>query len=291
MNRWVLGLGGTFGLVLFAALISWAGSQGGVRVNDISLFVWCAAGIYCFQWLIFIHAWISQTELFFDLIGSVTFIGLMIVAVWFAGDYDVRSLVIAGAIIVWALRLGPFLFFRTRNAGEDKRFRQIKTSFPTWLMVWTIQGSWVFITASCALAAVTSSTSKPLGLLFYVGLALWVAGFVIEILADRQKTIFRSQAGNEDRFISSGLWAWSRHPNYFGEIVLWLGIALMSVPVLVGWQLATLISPLYVIILLTWVSGARILEARAAKKWADDADYQSYKASTPLMVLWPPRRR
>ena len=100
MNRWVLGLGATFGLVLFAALISWAGSQGGVRVNDISLFVWCAAGIYCFQWLIFIHAWISQTELFFDLIGSVTFIGLMVVAVWFAGDYDVRSLVIAGAISV-----------------------------------------------------------------------------------------------------------------------------------------------------------------------------------------------
>ena len=82
-----------------------------------------------------------------------------------------------------------------------------------------------------------------------------------------------------------------RVPQRFGEIVLWLGIALMSVPVLVGWQLATLISPLYVIILLlTWVSGARILEARAAKKWAEDADYQSYKSST-LMVLWPPRRR
>ena len=156
MNRWVIGLGATLVLVSFAALISWAGSDGGVEVNGIALFVWCAVGIYAFQWLIFVHAWFSQTELFFDLIGGITFIGLMLVALWFSGTQDLRTLVIAGVIIAWALRLAPFLFFRTRNAGEDKRFRQIKTSFPTWLMVWTIQGSWVFVTASCALAAVTS---------------------------------------------------------------------------------------------------------------------------------------
>ncbi len=130
-------------MVGFAGVISWAGSDGGVQLNGVALFVWCAVGIYGFQWLIFIHAWFSQTELFFDLIGGITFIGLMLVALLFSGTQDVRSLVIAVAIIAWALRLAPFLFFRTRNAGEDKRFRQIKTSFPTWLMVWTIQGSHV----------------------------------------------------------------------------------------------------------------------------------------------------
>ena len=289
MNRWVIGLGATLVLVSFAALISWAGSDGGVEVNGIALFVWCAVGIYAFQWLIFVHAWFSQTELFFDLIGGITFIGLMLVALWFSGTQDLRTLVIAGAIIAWALRLAPFLFFRTRNAGEDKRFRQIKTSFPTWLMVWTIQGSWVFVTASCALAAVTSSIHKPLGVFFYLGLLMWLGGFALEIIADRQKSFFRSQAGNEDRFIDTGLWSWSRHPNYFGEIVLWIGVALMSYPVLQGWQLVTLISPIYVIVLLTWISGARILEARADKKWADDPEYQSYKDRTPMMILWPPR--
>ena len=131
MNRWVIGLGAALALVSFAALISWAGSDGGVVVNGVALFVWCAVGIYAFQWLIFIHAWFSQTELFFDLIGGITFIGLMLVALWFSGTQDLRTLVIAGAIIAWALRLAPFLFFRTRNAGEDKRFRQIKSSFPT----------------------------------------------------------------------------------------------------------------------------------------------------------------
>ena len=110
-------------------------------------------------------------------------------------------------------------------------------------------------------------------------------GFSIEIVADRQKSAFRADPANAGRFISSGLWAWSRHPNYFGEIVLWFGIAILAWPALAGWQLATLVSPLFVYVLLTKGSGIPPLETRAEERWGDDPAYRAYVERTP--VLWP----
>ena len=97
--------------------------------------------------------------------------------------------------------------------------------------------------------------------------------------------MFRADPANEGRFITTGLWAWSRHPNYFGEILLWAGIALIAFPVLQGAQLATLISPVFVFVLLTRISGVPLLESRGKKRWGDEPAYQEYKARTP--VLWP----
>jgi steroid 5-alpha reductase family enzyme len=111
-----------------------------------------------------------------------------------------------------------------------------------------------------------------------------VLGFSTEIVADNQKSKFRSFPENRDKFITTGLWAKSRHPNYFGEIVLWAGIAVMSFSSLEGWQYLTLISPIFTYILLVYVSGVRMLEARADKKWGHDEDYKKYKSNTP--VLW-----
>jgi steroid 5-alpha reductase family enzyme len=158
-------------------------------------------------------------------------------------------------------------------------------------MTWTIQGGWVFITACCALAAISSPARLDPGINFYIGLSLWVFGFVIEVIADLQKSAFKADSANDNKFIQSGLWAWSRHPNYFGEIVLWTGIAVMAYPVLQGWQIVTLISPLFVVFLLTFVSGVRMLEARAEKQWGDDPEYRKYKANTPALMLWPPSQQ
>ena len=131
----------------------------------------------------------------------------------------------------------------------------------------------------------------PVGFLFWMGLVLWIFGFTIEVIADRQKTAFRAEPENQNRFIRTGLWAWSRHPNYFGEIVLWMGVALMAAPALSGGQFVTLISPLFVVFLLTFVSGVRMLEARGNKQWGDDPEYQQYKAQTPVLMLWPPAKK
>ena len=287
-NDWVLGALGISGSLLVAVLIAWAGGSYSAIAGGWPVFVLCGVFAYLVQWVMFVHAWVKKTEHYYDLTGSATYIVMVVSGALLAGTSDPRSLLLVALIVVWALRLGPFLFFRVRKAGEDRRFRSIKASFPVFLMTWTLQGTWVFITASCALAAITSQQSVPIGTPFWLGLALWVVGFVIEVTADQQKTAFRALPENADKFITSGLWAWSRHPNYFGEIVLWLGIAVMAYPVLVGWQLATLISPLFVVVLLTFISGVRMLENRANKAWGEDPDYQAYKARTPVLLLRPP---
>lgn len=130
---------------------------------------------------------------------------------------------------------------------------------------------------------------EPLGWPTALGLAVWVCGFSIEVVADRQKSRFRDSPGNATACITSGLWAWSRHPNYFGEILLWCGVAIVAAPVLSGWQWVTLISPVFVALLLTQASGIPMLEKSADDRWGTDADYQAYKARTPILMLRPPR--
>ena len=289
MGQWLVGIGGSLGAVLLMALVAWAGSDQGVTALGIPVFLLCGIFALAVQWLVFIHAWRNQTEHFYDLTGSLTYIVTIAAALLMAGRFDTPSLIIAVVIWVWALRLGPFLFFRIRKAGEDRRFRTIKVSFPTFFMTWTLQGAWVFITASAALGALTSSVATELGFVFYLGLALWLIGFVIEVVADQQKTAFRADPANANAFITTGLWARSRHPNYFGEITLWVGVAIMALPALQGNQLFLMLSPLWVIFLLTAVSGIRMLENRGRKQWGDDPEYQAYVNKKTALMLWPPR--
>jgi steroid 5-alpha reductase family enzyme len=213
---------------------------------------------------------------------------LVLAACYLSEAFDVRSLVIVGLVLIWALRLGPFLFFRIQKAGEDRRFRSIKVSFPTFFMTWTLQGAWVFVTVSAGLGAITSGTTVAPELAFYVGLVMWLAGFAIEVIADRQKTAFRADPANADAFITTGLWAWSRHPNYFGEILLWAGIAVIAIPTLQGNQIYLLLSLIWVVVLLTAISGVRMLEGRGNKRWGNDPEYQAYMKRTPMLMLWPP---
>ena len=138
------------------------------------------------------------------------------------------NIAIALLITIWALRLGSFLFMRIHKDGEDKRFRTIKPSASQFFMTWTLQGLWVSLCSMCALTAISSNDGVVVNVLFYVGLGLFIYGFLTEVIADRQKSAFRAIPENRDKFITTGLWAKSRHPNFFGEIVLWSGIAVMS---------------------------------------------------------------
>jgi steroid 5-alpha reductase family enzyme len=272
---------------LAAALVGWAGSQHGYTAFGLPAMLLCVLVAFAVQWLVFIHAWANRTEKFFDLTGSLTYLSVLVLAL-VLGNADARSLLIALLVATWAMRLGSFLFRRVSQAGHDRRFDSIKQSFSTFFMTWTLQGLWVSLTMACALAAMTALETAPLGPYAIAGGLLWMLGFTIEVVADRQKTAFRAVDGNANRFISSGLWAWSRHPNYFGEIVLWLGITIIALPVLTGWQHVTLISPVFVYLLLTRISGVRMLENRANRAWGEDPDYQTYKARTPVLLMRPP---
>jgi len=276
-------------ILLITAGIAFVGSQGGYTVFGIPLFALCVALAFIIQWVAFIPAFIKQTEAFFDLTGSITYITVATVAVTLSSTVDARALLLLGMVLVWAIRLGSFLFRRIRAAGEDRRFREIKQSFARFLLTWTLQGLWVTFTLAAALAAITSESRVELGIYALVGFLVWLLGFVIEVIADRQKSKFRAAPENVGKFINVGLWSWSRHPNYLGEIVLWIGVAIIALPILRGWQWLTLISPIFVFILLTRISGVPMLEARADEKWGGQPDYEEYKARTSVLIPMPPR--
>ncbi|MEM7084324.1 MAG: DUF1295 domain-containing protein [Pseudomonadota bacterium] len=247
----------------------------------------CVLLAFVMQWVVFIPSFVAQTEHYFDVTGSLTYLSVVVLALYLSGASDLRSILLAALVIVWAVRLGTFLFRRIRQDGSDSRFDEIKPNFMRFLMAWSLQGVWVSVTAAAALAAITSAQSVPISIIGWIGVAIWVFGFGIEVIADRQKRQHR--AAHPGEFIQSGLWAWSRHPNYFGEIMLWIGVAVIAVPVLSGWQYATLLSPVFVYLLLSRASGVPLLEAKSDERWGDDPAYQAYKARTPVLMMRPPK--
>jgi steroid 5-alpha reductase family enzyme len=278
-------------ILLPAAALAFAGSHGGYTVAGIPIYVICVATAFLIQWAAFIPAHLIRTEKFYDLIGSTMYITVVALAIMLCPVIDERSVLLFCIICTWAIRLGLFLFTRICSAGEDRRFREIKKSFTRFLLTWTLLGLWVTFSLAAALAAITSTIRLELDTLALMGFLIWLFGFSFEVVADRQKSRFNTNPKNKDRFIDSGLWAWSRHPNYFGEIILWIGVALIAMPVLKGWQWLTMISPIFVVVVLTKISGIPLLEARADKKWGGQIDYETYKANTPTLIPEPALRR
>lgn len=272
------------GAVLIGALVAWAGSQGGRTAQGVPILALALALAFLVQWVVFVPSYLMRTEHFFDLTGAFTYISVMALAVFLSGHADARTTLLLVLVLVWAGRLGTFLFRRVRRTGKDDRFDEIKGSFLRFLTTWTLQGLWVSLTLATALGAVTSTVRKELDAFAFIGLAVWTLGFTFEAVADLQKNRFRADPANKGAFIHTGLWAWSRHPNYFGEITLWVGVAIIALPVLAGWQFVTLISPVFVFLLITRVSGVPLLEKKAEEKWGGQEAYEAYKRRTPVLV-------
>lgn len=241
--------------------------------------------IFSIQWISFIPAYIFQTEKFFDLAGSITYLTTVLAALYITDSGKIADYVIVLCIVIWAIRLGSFLFMRIHKAGEDRRFREIKTNFTRFFMTWTLQGMWVSMCLLCVLTALSSYSGIIMNNVFYIGLLIFILGFIIEVVADHQKTVFRKDLNNKDKFISTGLWSYSRHPNYLGEILLWFGVAIMSFSSLQDLQYFTLISPIFVYILLVYISGIRILENQGDKKWGHLDSYKEYLKNTPRLFF------
>ena len=268
---------------VFVVAIAIANASGSLLVLQAVLIA------FAIQWIAFIPAYVFQTEKFYDLMGSITYLTV----IWFTlmSSSNESTLVNIGNIVIvllissWAIRLGTFLFLRIKKDGEDKRFRTIKPSASRFFMTWTLPGLWVSLCSMCALTAISSEGGIVLNLFFYLGVAIFIFGFAIEIIADKQKSKFRSVEANKDSFITTGLWAKSRHPNYLGEILLWLGVAVISISSLSGWQYLTLISPIFTYLLLVYVSGVRMLEDMGDKKWGHNEEYIKYKSTTPRLFF------
>ncbi|MBC8300821.1 MAG: DUF1295 domain-containing protein [Pelagibacterales bacterium] len=270
--------------ILFS-LIAFTIAYGIAILTDISLVKNAVLIAFVIQWVLFIPAYLMQTEKFYDLAGSFTYISIISYVFYKSSEFNLGNLILSIFIIIWAVRLGSFLFFRIQKAGEDKRFRDIKPSPTRFFMTWTLQGMWVSICSACAITAMSTSEGIIVNTLFFVGAITFILGFLIEIIADNQKTKFKNNPNNKNKFISTGLWSYSRHPNYLGEITLWTGVAIMSFSSLSGFQLITLISPVFTYLLLVYVSGVRLLEARGKRKWGHLESYQEYIKNTPTLLF------
>ncbi|TYZ66166.1 hypothetical protein PybrP1_006749 [[Pythium] brassicae (nom. inval.)] len=245
------------------------------------------------QWLsALLYAVPKQDERFFDLTGSATFAGVSLLALALSGaPLHWRSALLTALVWLWCVRLGAFLYVRIREAGEDTRFQEIRTNPVLFLSVWSIQGLWVLLTLLPVLLSVVRAPHDPhVHALDVVGVALWGLGYALEVLADYQKTQFRRDARNAGKFIQSGLWAYSRHPNYLGEITMWLGIFSIAVHGLpsTGFRALAAAGPAFVTLLLTRVSGIPLLEKQGDERWGKLQAYQEYKARTSVLLLWPP---
>ena len=285
-------------VVLVASILglvfAWFAGSGSVPLAGYPAVFTCAAIAFGVNWLAFVPAALFQSDRFYDTTGALTY--LTVIAAACAATYQVRgaleltSLAVAGMVGIWTLRLGSFLFTRIHAAGgTDVRFEKIKVNPPRFLVAWTLQACWVIFTASAALVIITDPTPAQIGPFFWAGALLWVIGFAFEVIADDQKRRFRADPANHGKFITSGLWAWSQHPNYFGEITLWAGILVIALPELSGTGWLVVFSPVFVALLLTRVSGINLLDAIAKKRWGNDPAWQAYVARTPVLFPRPPR--
>lgn len=271
----------TIGLAfaLAGSNVSLLDDSGGLHPFVLSVLI-----AFSIQWIAFVPAFIYQTERYFDLVGSLSYVTVAFIAYLTAPASGGRAALLLSMVLIWALRLGIFLFSRIHIAGKDGRFDAMKPSFLRFGAAWTLQGLWITFTAAAALAAMSSERSPALDLAALLGAAVWLLGFCFEAIADFQKSRFKASPKNRDRFIKTGLWSVSRHPNYFGEILLWTGVAIVSFPALEGWQHWTLLSPVLVGVLLCKVSGIPLLEERASKKWGGQSDYEEYVRTTPVLI-------
>ena len=272
-------------IIVFAFVLTTFVDQNSVSYGSLSLFLLCTIIIFIIQWIVFIPSYLLSTEHFFDLTGSITFITVSILAFLMNDFKNLRQWIVLILILIWALRLGSFLFLRIRKAGEDSRFTTIKKDFSVFFLTWNLQGLWVLFTLFGALTILTSNNNSNFGILDIIGILIWIIGFVIEVVSDRQKSEFKNNKSNAGQFIQSGLWKYSRHPNYFGEILIWTGMAVIGITIYSGLGWLGLISPFFVFVILNYISGVRLLEKQANERWGSNNAYQSYKQKTP--VLFP----
>ena len=240
--------------------------------------------------IFFVFAAVLHTDKVTDLSYSISFVVLAVFLLVRGGHYTALHIVTAVAIFLWGARLGSYLFLRILRTGVDHRFDDIREHPLRFARFWALQAVtvWVVMLPATILFSLPGSAAFPV--VSIVGFALWAIGFALEEVADGQKSRFRRNPENSGRFIATGLWRYSRHPNYFGESLLWWGLFIAMIPVFSGWDFLTAIGPVFLTALLLFVSGVPPLERSADGKYGGQPAYRQYKKKTSIFVPLPPRR-
>ncbi len=275
-------------VLIITSFIVIAVDDNSVSLNDYSAVLYSAAICLGIQWLAWIPASLAKSERYYDLTGGLTYLTVVGFTLWAGSQSEspsARELIVSLLVVIWALRLSSFLYLRIHRTGKDGRFDRLKTSPIRFLVPWTIQGLWVFLTMIVVIVINSQAESAPeLGIWDAIGLLMWLLGFSIEVIADNQKSAFNANSENQGKWIDSGLWSYSRHPNYLGEIMLWTGIACFGISCFSGMERLAWISPIFIYLLLTKISGVPILDRRGLEKWGDQPEYHKYREETPTLL-------
>lgn len=242
-----------------------------------------------FNIALFFIAFKLQSDKLTDASYALTFI--LIATIAFAtSDINAYSIIAVSMVLLWAIRIGSFLLYRVIKIGKDARFDEMRSSFVKFGQFWILQGVSVWVLMIPFVLAL-STGGGTLGVVALIGVVVFLLGLCIETIADFQKMRFNNNPKNKGNWIESGFWKYSRHPNYFGEILVWVGVYIYAVQVLLlPAALIALVSPLFITILLLFVSGIPLLERSADKRWGDSKAYEQYKWRTSILVPLPIRK-
>ena len=265
-------------------LLSFLGTNVVITIQSINSFTFLLLLSVIIQIIFFIPSFILKTEKIYDLIGSTTYIFVGLIAYLSVDNKTTTDTILLLFVIIWGTRLGTYLFKRIQRDSEDVRFEKAKRNFFWFLQYWMGQALWVSITSCAAVIAILKPESNTLNIYGYIGITIWIFGFTFEVVADLQKNNFKKSQNTTQNYISTGLWSISRHPNYFGEITLWVGIYIISLSSFSGIEYLTIISPIFVYILLTRMSGINMLEKIADERYGHLDEYLEYKEKTPILV-------
>ena len=265
-------------------LLSFLGTNVVITIQSINSFTFLLLLSVIIQIIFFIPSFILKTEKIYDLIGSTTYIFVGLIAYLSVDNKTTTDTILLLFVIIWGTRLGTYLFKRIQRDSEDVRFKKAKRKFFWFLQYWMGQALWVSITSCAAVIAILKPESNTLNIYGYIGITIWIFGFTFEVIADLQKNNFKKSQNTTQNYISTGLWSKSRHPNYFGEITLWVGMYIISLSSFSGIEYLTIISPIFVYILLTRMSGINMLEKIADERYSHLDEYLEYKEKTPILV-------
>lgn len=243
--------------------------------------------IFLIQVFGLVIAYTLKTDRFTDLFYGLTFAVVTLSALVNSGSLDFSRVLLASLIFIWGTRLAFYLYIRIRRMKKDERFDGIRSDLKKFSGFWILQAFSIFIIISPVLIYMNSPV-KGFGSAGIIGVAIWLAGFITETIADLQK--FRFKKKNPHTWIQSGLWKYSRHPNYFGEILCWIGVFIFTMPALAGWTWLSISSPIFIAILILYISGIPLLEKQYDSKYGKNPDYKEYKENTSLLFPMPPKR-
>jgi steroid 5-alpha reductase family enzyme len=224
-----------------------------------------------------------------DIVWGTGFVVTVICAILFSDGITTRGLVVTFLVVLWGVRLAYHIYSRNRGKSEDPRYMEWRRQWGkqavirALLQVFLLQGL-LIVVISLPVTMIITSGRSPLAVFDLLGVCIWLVGFAFEAVGDYQLAKYKKDPANKGKIMTEGLWRYTRHPNYFGEVTLWWGIYVVALSVPQGW--ATILGPMTITYLILKVSGIPLLE----EKYKDNPEFQAYKKRTSSFLPLPPRK-